>query len=349
MNIDNRTVIRIMSVAVVFVLGLAFIKVTAPALTLIFVAFFLALALNPPVTFLASRITKGSRAGATAIAYLFVLLILAGFLWALIPPVVKQASDLVDKLPGYIDDFSSGNSSLAEFVHKYNLDEDVQRFGDEFKSRIGGASGSIFDGINRVGTAIVSVLTVLVLTFFMLVEGPGWVEKFWAIQKQEGIEERKKIAGKMYNVVTGYVNGQILIATIAGLMSLVMMLIVGIPYPLALAGLVSLCGLIPLVGATLGAVIVVAVALFQSLYAAVAMAIFFLIYQQVENNAIQPFIQSRTLEVSPLLVLTAVLLGINVGGLLGGFVAIPFAACARILINHKLEQRRKLKKTPKTA
>jgi predicted PurR-regulated permease PerM len=147
----------------------------------------------------------------------------------------------------------------------------------------------------------------------------------------------------MYNVVTGYVNGQLLIASIAGLTSLVAMVVVGIPNAIALAGVVALTGLIPLIGATLGAVIIVAVALFQSLGQAVFMLIFFIVYQQVENNAIQPYVQSKALEISPLLVLVAVIIGVSLGGLLGGFLAIPVAACARILLLDYIEQRNQAK------
>lgn len=348
-NVDNRTIIRVMVVVVAFVLAITFIRISAPALTLIFISFFFALALNPPVTFLANKITKGSRMAATGIAYLLVLLLITGFLWALIPPVARQSTELIDKLPQYIDEFSNGDSAIAEFAQKYNLDEEVKQYSDDFTSDIGNTSGPIFDSINRVGVAIVSVLTVLVLTFFMLVEGPAWLDKFWAIQNKDGLKERRELANRMYHIVTGYVNGQLLIATTAAMTSLIMMLIIGIPYPLALAGLVGFFSLIPLVGATLGSIVVVIVALFQSVYAAIAMLVFFLIYQQVENNAIQPFIQSRTLDVSPLLVLVAVVIGINFGGLLGGLIAIPAAASIRILINDQLERHGRVPKSNKTS
>jgi predicted PurR-regulated permease PerM len=145
----------------------------------------------------------------------------------------------------------------------------------------------------------------------------------------------------MYNIVTGYVNGQLLIASIAGLSSLVMMVIIGLPNPIALAGVVALTALLPLIGATLGAVLVVIVALFQSLTQAILMLVFFIIYQQIENNAIQPYVQSRALDISPLLVLVAVIVGIQLGGLVGGFLAIPIAACVKILALDYVQQRNK--------
>ena len=133
------------------------------------------------------------------------------------------------------------------------------------------------------------MFTILVLTFFMLVEGPKWIERFWAIHPREHRSHRQHIAQKMYAVVVGYVNGQLLVAFIAAMSALVMMTIlklfgIDIPFIIPMSAIVGLFGLIPLIGATLGAVLVVAVALFESVAAAVIMAIFFLIYQQVLSN-----------------------------------------------------------------
>ena len=178
---------------------------------------------------------------------------------------------------------------------------------------------------------MVAFITVLVLTFLMLVEGPQWLELAYKYVPEEQRRHTKYLARKIYGVVIGYVNGQLLIAFIAGMASLVAMVFLDIPNPIALAGLVTLTGLIPLIGATLGAVIVTVVALFQSLKQAIFILLFFIVYQQIENNAIQPYVQSKNLEISPLLVLVAVLAGVSMGGLIGGFLAIPIAASLRIL------------------
>ena len=211
---------------------------------------------------------------------------------------------------------------------------------------LGDASSRVFDGLGKVGVGIISTLTVLVLTFFMLIEGPMWLEKIWQAQPESKRQHRRDMGRKVYQVVTGYVNGQLLIALLASMSSLVVILFLGLPLPLPLAALVGLFGLIPLVGATLGSVAVILVALFQSVYAAAAMLIFFLVYQQIENTFIQPYIQSRTLEVSPLLIFVAVLFGITVGGLLGAFIAIPVAAIARIMFIDFIDQRQQ-KNEPK--
>jgi len=342
-SIDNKTIIRVFAAIILFALGAFFIRASTQALTLIVISAFLAMALNPPVSYLSSKITGGSRGAATGIAYLCVVSIIGLFLWAMVPPLVSQTRQFIDDLPTYIEEFSEGDDAVSTFVRDNDIQEEVEDFVSEFTtgSSVGDSSAQIFDGIGRVGSAIVSLLTVLVLTFFMLVEGPTLMKKFWLLQDEKKQVRRKVLVGRMYGVITGYVNGQLLIALLAATASLIAMLIVGIPLPLPLAGLVGLFGLLPLVGATLGSLAVIIVALFQSVQAAIAMAAFFIIYQQIENNAIQPIIQSRALEISPLIIFIAVLFGISVGGLLGAFIAIPIAACLRILAIDYIEQRKK--------
>jgi predicted PurR-regulated permease PerM len=330
-KVENRTIVQIMVVVILFFAALQFISAVQSALTLVFISAFLAIALNPPVTYIAKNVVRGSRTGATAIAYLFVVTIIGLFLWALIPPLVKESSAFIDRVPEYVQEVKESDNYVGEFVDRYELDSEIEEFGSNLADRMGDANGPILSGINRLGAAIVSVLTVLVLTFFMLVEGPYWLNTFWKYQHPDKKKHRQMLVKKMYNVITSYINGQLLVAMLAGFTSLIAMLLLGVPFPLPLAGLVALFGLIPLVGATLGAVTVVAVALFQSVATAVIMAVFFLIYQQIENNVIQPMVQSKTLDLTPLMVLVAVIFGISLGGILGGFVAIPVAAILKIL------------------
>ncbi len=339
-NIDNRTVVRVMVVGVIFFLSLHFLNALRPVLTMLVVSAFLAVALNPPVSYLTSKLPRGSRVLATAIAYIIVVLIISSFLYILIPPLIDQTSSFVDSAPEYVDQLKNGDNFAADFVNRYELDVELTNYFTDLGNRLGDISGPLFANLGRVGVAIVSVLTVLVLTFLMLIEGPDWVDKFWDTVPKDQREHRKALAHKMYNVITAYVNGQLLIALLASFFSLIVMLILGIPFALPLAGLVGLFGLVPLVGATLGSMIVIVIALFQSLGAAIAMLVFFLVYQQIENNVLQPAIQSKRLDVSPLLVLVAVVIGFTVAGFIGGFIAIPTAACARILILDVHEHRK---------
>ncbi len=333
-NIDNKTILRAVMVIVGFYLALSFISATKNVFTLLIISAFLAMALHSSVTYISSKITGGSRGLATGIAYLSVLSIIGLFLWASVPPLISQTRQFIHEFPTYVDDVANGDSAISRFIKDNNIDGEAKNFVKNYSSgtTFGQTSSKVFSGIGTIGSGLVSVLTVLVLTFFMLIEGPEWLNKFWEAQPKDKRAHREELGRRMYQIITGYVNGQLFIALIAATASLIMMLIVGLPLPLPLAGLVGLFGLIPLVGATLGSVVVILVALFQSVPSAIAMLIFFLLYQQIENTFIQPVIQSRALAISPLLIFIAVLFGINIGGLLGAFIAIPLAGILRIAI-----------------
>lgn len=333
LDIDNRTIVRVALVVASIWLGLQAVFLMRTALIWLLIAFFLAMALNPPVSYIAKRIPGNSRALATGISYVVVLGVLGTFLASTLPPLVTETRNLVNTIPSRVEELrqSSRDGFIADIIDKYDLTDEAQQLAANLTSRLGDIGGPIVSGIGKVTSSLVAFITILVLTFLMLVEGPQWLELFWSYHPKARREHNKQLALRMYGVVTSYVNGQLLIASIAGLASLVAMVLVDIPNPIALAGVIVMTGLIPLIGATLGAVIIVIVALFQSVGQALIMLIFFVIYQQIENNAIQPYVQSKSLEISPLLVFVAVILGVQSGGLLGGFLAIPVAACLRII------------------
>ena len=166
----------------------------------------------------------------------------------------------------------------------------------------------------------------------MLVEGPRWVAFARDVIPDRRHELADRLAGDMYRVIKGYVNGQVTLAAIASILILPAVLVLHISYPVALLVIIFVCGLIPMVGHTIGAIIVTIVALFHSTSAAVIILIYYILYQQIENYLIQPRIQANSTNMSPLLVFMAVIVGVSFGGLLGGLVAIPVAGCIRIVL-----------------
>lgn len=343
---DTKTVFRFIGVVVVAVLGLMLLYEIRQALVIIAMSVFLALALNPPVSFIASRLPHGGRGVATAISYSVVLTLIGVILYATVPPLVSQSNELIDQLPQYIEDVTNGKNDdiLSNAVNRFGLEEQLTELQDNLSAEnIASAGGPIVDVVGRLSGSVISGLAVLVLTFFMLVEGPELLDRLWHIHPRKDRKRRQRLAQKMYRIVTGYVSGQLLIASIAATSALVMMYSlrlfdISIPFAVPLAAIVGIMGLIPLIGATLSAVIVTAVALFESLGAAIIMAIFFIVYQQIENNVLQPIVQSKTVEISPLSVFVAALIGINLGGLLGALFAIPVAASIRVWVNDYLSR-----------
>jgi len=356
LNITNRTLLRILlltfGMSLLFVGFLAVLRLTSHALVLIFTAFFLALALNAPVHWVAQHLPgkrRGNRGTATILSSIFVLLLLVGFLASIVPPFVRQASNLVDAAPSFVQDIRNQNSDIGRFIQKYHLQSQVDTFSSELSGRLKSASGAAVDVISTIGSSTFAVLTILVLTFMMLLEGPHWIGLIDEMLPDKNRERVRGLARAMYKVVKGYVNGQVLLAAIAALLISPMLFILHIGYPVALVAIVFICGLIPMVGHTLGAIIVTSVALFRSPLTAITILAYYILYQQIENYLVQPKIQANSTNMSPLLVFVAVVLGVNFGGLLGGLVAIPIMGCIRILVLDQLTRRNILESEPHKA
>lgn len=343
-NITNDTILRVIAVTVLTIIGFALIKNVSYQLTLIGIAAFLALALNPAVVFITRNLKITNRVIATGLAYLTVLAVLAGILVAFVPSFVRQTNQFTKDIPRIVDDFRTQDTPLARTVRRYKLDVKIDQYSHDFSNSLNDVSGPVINTASRIGGTLLAIITVLVLTFMMLIEGPLWFKKLLDIQPQHKREKRKRVALKMYRVVTGYVNGQVLIAAIAALIAAVALYvgnnIAGTSVNIvALSGIVFLFGLIPLIGNTIGAAIVILFCLFSSLGLAIGMGIYFLVYQQIENATLQPLIQSRSNQLTPLLVFIAALLGAGVAGLLGALVAIPIAGCLRVLFDEYVADR----------
>jgi predicted PurR-regulated permease PerM len=166
----------------------------------------------------------------------------------------------------------------------------------------------------------------------MLIEGPRWLRIFKELVPDEHQPRVQRLASDMYRVVKGYVNGQVILAAIAAVMIFPAMLVLHVDYAVALMVVVFVCGLIPMVGHTIGAIIVTLVALAHSPVSAIVILCYYILYQQIENYVVQPKVQANSTNMSPLLVFMSVVVGVSFGGLFGGLVAIPLAGCLRIII-----------------
>ncbi len=343
LTVSNRTVARVLLLILLAMIAFTALQKATHALVLIFTAFFLALALNAPVHWLAQRLPgkrKGSRSVATAISFVFVILLLLGFFASIVPPLVRQTNTFISAAPGLVREAKSEDSGIGKFIRRYNLQDQAQKVSDELGQRLKNAGGTAVSTASRVGSSIFSVLTILALTFMMLVEGPHWLRLSRDVIPDGHHERADYLARGMYQVVKGYVNGQVFLAALAALFIVPMLFILGISYPIALMVVVFICGLIPMVGHTIGAIFVTLVALFTSPWVALGILGYYILYQQIENYLIQPRIQANSTNMSPLLVFMSVVIGVNFGGIFGGLVAIPVAGCARIAVLDYLRLRR---------
>lgn len=334
-TVSNRTVVRVLLLVIGSFLLVAAVREASHALTLIFVALFLALALNAPVHWISQRLPgrkRGSRKLATAVSFLIVVALLIGFLVSIVPPLVRQTGTFIEAAPGLVEDLHDENSSLGRFVRQYNLEGQANKFSGQLSDWSDELTSSAVGTTRRVTSNIVSMLTVLVLTYMMLIEGPRWLNFGRRLLTAEREEHAEKVTRDMYKVIKGYVNGQVLLAFAAALLIAPPLFILDIGYPVALMVVVFICGLIPMIGHTIGAIIVSIVALFTSPWSALIILAYYILYQQIENYAIQPRIQANSTDMSPLLVFASVVIGASFNGIIGAIVAIPIAGCLRILV-----------------
>jgi predicted PurR-regulated permease PerM len=340
MEISTRTIIRILFVTAIFVGLLKLAMLAAHPLIWIGTAFFLAIALNPAVVRVSKYMPKKSRGLAATVVFISMVLVVGFLLVSFIPPLVDQTEDLVQNLPGYSDSIINGQGFVSDQVRKFHLVDRVRESESQIGSYLSSAGGSFLGLIKSVFSSLAAGVTIFVLTIFMILEGPSWVATAWRLVPAKKQKNYRVLVEDMYEAVSGYVTGNLLTSLIAAILVSLMLTIVDVPYAIPLGILVGLIDLLPLVGATIAAIIVVLVATFAgSATAGVIMLIFFLIYQQIENHIMQPLIYGKTVKISPLTVLVAILLGATIGGILGALVAIPIAASIQILVKDYANRR----------
>lgn len=330
-RIDNNTIIR--TVLWVLLAGvlvwLAFLL--QRQLAWFFGAAFLAVALNPAIEWLSRRVTRGSRLVAAIILLAIVVLVVVFAAYSFLPSATRQTSSLINAAPHYLGQLQHGDSKVAIFIREHHLVEQLHHQSSEILRNFSGAGGSLVGAFRSVFSGVAAAFTVLALTFFMMLQGPSLVDAFWRSLPVKAAKRHRPVIDRMYTAITGYVTGNLLTSLLVAVLTAIVLAILTVPYAIPLGIFVGIFDLIPLVGATIGSVVVILVALFTtSLAAAIVMTVFFVLYQQIENHLLQPLIYSRTIRMSPLLVLMSALIGAGLGGILGALVAIPIGASLRI-------------------
>jgi predicted PurR-regulated permease PerM len=314
------------------VIGLYALYTVRAILIRILIALFIAVSLDPAVRLLARR---GMRRGvAVTLIFLLALALAAGFLISVIPPLVEQFRNLADNLPGYLARLQARSSQFRELNDRFNISDQLQGMVGTLPGRLG---SGVLGFTSRVFGAVFNSLTVLVFTIYFMADMPrirsGAVRLFPVDRRPRA----RQVVDLVVDKVGGYMIGNIIISIIAGVASLIAFSLLGVPFPVPLAFVVAICDLIPMIGATLGAIIGVTVALFSTnLLHTVLVAAFFIGYQQLENYLIAPRVLKTTVELGAAAVLIAGLIGATVLGLVGALMAIPVAAAFNVLLNERL-------------
>jgi len=336
-----RAVLVVLGIVLAAAVTIEVVLLARSVIIWVLIAVFLALALNPAVEGLQRRGVK-RRGLAVAIAFLGTLAGIVAIGAAFIPTLVDQVNNFVDAVPGYVEDLTAGQGKLGFLERDYQI---VERVRDAVESSgasgVLGLSGTAVSVTKGVITAVVGTLTITFLTLFMLLEGPRWVERFYSLLPAEAQPRWRAVGRDIYRTVGGYVSGNLLISLIAGVTSTLVLLGLGVPYAVALGLIVALLDLIPLAGATIAAVLVSTVAFLDDVRVGVVVLVFFLLYQQLENHVLQPVVYGRTVRLSPLAVLIAVLIGSSLAGIVGALGAIPVAGTLQVILLDYLEHRRR--------
>jgi predicted PurR-regulated permease PerM len=303
-------------------------------------ALFLALALEPAVSRLSRYLPRKSRGLAVLTVLLVVIAVLAFILIALIPPFASQGYRLASNLPSAYTQFIANNPSIAKIISSYANTSNANEAVHQFSNQILSFGGSAVVVVQSVFGGIIALSAILVMTFFMVLEGPHWISAFWRYSPANTRAKYQDLTTRMYGTVTGYVNGRLVTGLFASLLTIAALLIIRSPFAIALGLSVGLLDLIPMIGVLVGAILVMlAVLVFKGVAAALFMAVFLVLYQQVENHVLQPIIFAKTVEVSPLVTIVAVIFGVSLAGFLGALVAIPVAASIQILVRDYLSMR----------
>jgi predicted PurR-regulated permease PerM len=310
-------------------------------LTLLTVAFFLTLSLNPVVELLVRRGLRRGGAVAAVFAMAVGAFVLMGFV--VVPPVTQQATELAQTAPLYVNDVLS-NPRVQDIDQHYHVVEKVQeevnkRLTDsDFMSEV---AGGVLGAGRLVAEGIFSTLTVLVLTLYFLSSLPTLKQAAYAVVPASRRPRVISLSEEIMRRVGSYAIGQVVVAAVNALCAWIMMSIVGIPYAAVLAVAVGFLGLVPMVGATLGAVLVAVVALFDDPKKAVIALVYFIVYQQTENYLVAPRIMQRTVSVPGAVTIVAALIGGTLLGMLGALLAIPAAAGLLLLYDEVLVPRQR--------
>ena len=341
-----RTIFLVLGIAVLVGLALVLVLLAWHVLTWILIAALLAAALNPAVEAFERR---GLRRGyAASIVFGIALLVLTGIGFLVIPPLVSQVSNFVNAVPDFIDDITAGRGPLGWLQDDYQI---VDRIRAAIEKRgVGGVLGlsePVLDIVRSVVTAVVGTITVIFLTFFMLLEGPRTLKQVLGLLPETARPRYERVGLDIYRTISGYVTGNLLISLVAGVLATIVLFAVGSEFAVALGLLVAILDLIPLAGATLAAILVSTVILLETNWVRCVIVIaFFIAYQQFENHVLQPLVYGRTVQLSPLAVLCAVLVGAQLAGILGALLAIPVAGSLLAIAREVLQYRQEIAADP---
>ncbi len=329
-QVSARAVAKVVVIVAAVVAGLYFAYLIREVIGLFLIAVFFAIAITPAVNWLNRH--RVPRWVAILLVYLSIAASIFGIGLLIVPPVVNGVSDISDDLPGYVDDLRH-NQTFRDYDNRYHITDKLREQAQELPNKLGDAAGTLRDVTVGVFNRFVQLFSILVITFFLVKDGSRLLNFLYRQAPPERARRLQRIAADISDAIAGYVFGNFVISILAGLVTYVTLRILGVPFAVPLAILFGFFDLIPLVGATLGGILVgIVVALVAFPVGLIVWAAVLILYQQVENNLIQPYVYGRAVELHPLIVIAAILIGAALLGVLGALMAIPAAAAVQAVV-----------------
>lgn len=336
-DVDTPGIIKFWLFVVGFMALVAVLYYAYTAIAALLAAGFIGLATYRPIGYFSHYMPGNSRKLAALVLFGIIAVIVVGIAWLVIPMLITQTRTLLEQLPALLADLETG----------FGLASQLERFG--IVAALEASLLSIVEGVlysaeatrTTVEAALLNVVNVVfavVIGFLLAVHAPFIAQQTDVLLPQSMRTHWRILRSRIGQAVSGFIGGQLIITSIAATLTLILLTIFNIPAPLSLAAFIWLTGLIPLVGNTLGAVVVIIVAFSQSPLIALGLTVYYIVYQQVENNVFEPIIQAHTVHLTPLLVLVAALIGVYIAGFVGAILAIPAAASVRILVIYILQR-----------
>jgi predicted PurR-regulated permease PerM len=329
--VSARTIAKVILVAAGVGALLYLLYLIRSVIWLVMVAVVVAAALGPAVDFVQRRLHL-RRGVAILLMYLVVLGTIFVIGLAVVPPIVDQSDRFISAVPGYVDDIID-NRTFQRYDEEYNISEELRAQAAQLPATVADAAGTLRDVTVGVFSALIQLISVLVIAFFLLLDGTRIVN--WGIRELGPVRgpRVRRVSDDVYHSVGGYVAGAGLVALLAGLSTWFVLTLLGIEFAVPLALLMALFDLIPLVGATIAGLIITTVCAIESFpEAPIVFFVYLIVYQQVENNIIQPSVYRRTVKLHPLIVIPTILVGAELLGVLGVLLSIPVAGAVQIVV-----------------
>jgi predicted PurR-regulated permease PerM len=343
-----RTILAVIGLVLATALLLYLVIQTRRVLIWLVIGAFLAVALAPLVGWVQRRMLDGRRrALATFLVFLVVFVVLAALLTAFVVPLVNEGTKLAAQLPGQIEDARAGRGPIGDLLQRTHALEWVQDNQDRINTFASGLTAPAAGVLSGVASGIAGTITVLVLAYLMVLEGPQLVAGFTALFSPPTAGRIRRVGADCARSVTGYISGNLLISVICGGLTWVVLLVMGVPFAGLIGLFVGIADLMPLVGATIGGVVAVLAGFIHSVPAGIVVLVWFVLYQQLENHLLQPLVFRRTVKLNALAVIVAILVGVELLGVLGALLAIPVASMIQVIVRDVWDHRRgRLKEEP---